>query len=100
MLLLIKPFPTFLITTILPIITLFINKCRNSSQEQIEMIGPINLENTNNIDKINNNNLKLNEKYVKYFICSEKEKPSIEDTISAKYINKIILFGYIVVIIS
>ena len=43
-----------------------------------------------------NNRLNLNEKAVLIYVSMEKEKIEFEDTVEEEYVEKVIMFGYIV----
>ena len=43
-----------------------------------------------------NNRLNLNEKAVLIYLSMEKEKIEFEDTVEEEYVEKVIMFGYIV----
>jgi len=43
-----------------------------------------------------NNQLNLNEKAVLIYLSMEKEKIEFEDTVEEEYVEKVIMFGYIV----
>ena len=64
--------------------------------KQIKPIAETSREDSNELD-FEIKRKTLNEKCVKAYVVSQRNKTSSEDTLTIEYIDKVILYGYIVV---
>ncbi len=55
------------------------------------------MENTENVEALSVE--KLNEDIVYFYVVSEKSKPACEESINDEYMQKVILYGYVMVIL-